>query len=692
MHFLNIRTLSSINGSPSALFAHRRSLLRSLIRGGLQVLTILGAGALLPATRLSAQADGSARWAYSALPSSTAGSIVSAASVAPDGTVYFGLEIGAAGTTNTRGRIIAVTREGATKWTYDTPDWVDSTPAIGPDGAIYFGCWDSRLYALNPDGTLRWSFRAGGFVSSSPAVGANGEIYFGCGNGNVYALNPDGTQKWVFPTLYWVDTQPAIGPDGTIYVGSLDNTFYAINPSGSLKWFYTAGNDITSSPALAADGTVYFGSRDQKLHAVAPDGRARWTFATPDTIESSPVLAADGSVVFATTGGRVYCVRTDGTEKWRYPAAAQPSLGAIYSTPAIRSDGSIVFGSSDDALIALKADGTLLWRAPLGDWADAPVCVATDGSIYIGALDKKLYAFAGTPPASATDWPQFGRDHRHAAQQIIGAAPGTTGRLANLSVRALAGAGPNTLIVGLVSAGSGSRTLLIRGIGPTLANYGVSDALADPQLTLNSAGAVIESNDDWEKQPGAARVTALASAVGAFPLAARAADSALVSTLAPGAYTAHVSATAGLGIAMIEAYDTGGQATARLMNISTRSQVRAGSGALIAGFVVSESSRTLLVRGIGPTLGDFAVPGALANPRLRIYRGSELIAENDDWSASGSAGVMAAAHARVGAFSLPAGSLDASLLLTLPPGVYTAHVSGINESAGEAMIELYEFP
>lgn len=654
-------------------------------------LVLGGIGVGMPPS-LFAQADGTPRWAYTALPSSTTGSILSAASVAADGTVYFGVEIGAAGTAATRGRVVAVGRDGGTKWTFETPDWVDSSPVIGTDGTIYFGCWDSRLYALNPNGTLRWSFRASGFISSSPALGAGGEIIFGCGDGNVYALNADGTQKWVYPTLYWVDAPPAVGPDGTIYVGSLDNSLYALNPSGTLKWIYTAGSDITSAPALAGDGTIYLGARDQKLHALTPDGRAKWTFATPDTIESSPVLAEDGSVIFATTGGRVFCLRADGTEKWRYPAANLPPLGPIYSTPAVRADGSIVFGSSEDALIALRKDGSLLWRAPLGDWADAPVCVAADGSIYLGSLDKKLYAFAGTSPALATEWPQFGRNPRHNSQQIIGSTRGTSGRLANLSVRSLAGAGADALIVGFVTAGTGSRTLLLRGIGPSLAGFGVNGALPDPQLALISAGALLDSNDNWELQSNPARVAALASQVGAFPLAASAADAALVSSLSPAAYTAHVSAPDGLGVTLIEAYDTGGSPAARLVNVSARTMVRTGNGALIAGFVVSDSARTLLVRGLGPVLAGFGVAGVLANPRLRVFRGAELIAENDDWNSSGAAPLLVSASGQVGAFALPAGSLDAALLLTLPPGAYTAQISGLNEASGQALVELYEVP
>lgn len=670
---------------------HRSPFLRLFPRLRAALVVLAAASGFAPGF-LRAQADGSVRWAFTGLPAATAGSIVAATTVAGDGTVYFALEIGSATSAVKRGRIVAVSPTGTQKWVYDTPDWIDSAPVIGADGTLYFGCWDSRLYALRPDGTLRWSYRAGGFISASPALGARGEIYFGTGNGNLHALEADGTLKWIFPTLYWIDAAPAVGTDGTIYVGSLDNSLYAVTPSGALRWSYTAGNDITGAPAIGADGTIYITSRDQRLHAVAPDGRLKWSFATPDSLESAPVLAENGALIFATSGGRVHAVRPDGTEQWRFPAAGAPALSPLYSTPAVRSDGSVVFGSSDNALFCLRPDGTQLWRTPLGDWTDAPACVAPDGTLYIGALDKKLYALHGSVPASAGAWPQFGRDARRTGQQVIGSAAATSGRLANLSVRANAGAGGDALIVGFVATGTGSRTLLLRAIGPTLAGFGVSGALPDPQLMLLQGGTVLERNDNWDAQPAAARVVAIGTQVGAFPLPGQSADAALLSTVSAGAYTAHVVSPAGDGTALMEVYDSGGTAGARLANLSARTAVRAGGGTLIAGFVVEEQPRTLLLRAAGPVLAAFGLSDALPDPQLRLFRGAELLAENDNWSASGSPERFRTTEATVGAFAFPAGSRDAALLVTLPPGAYTAQVGGAAGTGGAALIEIYEVP
>lgn len=98
------------------------------------------------------------------------------------------------------------------------------------------------------------------------------------------------------------------------------------------------------------------------------------------------------------------------------------------------------------------------------------------------------------------------------------------------------------------------------------------------------------------------------------------------------------------------------------------------------------------MRGIGPGLQQFGGPGALADPELRIYRDTQLVAENNDWSAATNAATLATTAQAVGAFALPSGSRDAVLLVTLQPGAYTAQVSGLNGTSGVGLVEVYEVP
>lgn len=646
--------------------------------------------AALAVATLHGQTDGTRRWMFTTLSTATAGSIVSSPAVGPDGTVYIGTQIGTSTSANPGGQLFALDAGGSRKWVFSTPDWIDSTPAVASDGTVYFGCWDGKLYALRSNGSLRWAFTAGTFIASSPALATDGTIYIGAAS-NLVAVNPDGTLKWSFPVQDWVDSAPAVGPDGTIYFGSWDGNVYAVNSNGSERWSYTTDDVIVSSPAIASDGTIYIGSRDAHLYAITSTGTLKWRFDTQDVIDGSPVLGSDGTVYLTTNGGRVLAVNPNGTERWRYPRAGQTALNPLATTPAVRADGSIVFGSSNNALYSLRPDGTLLWTSLLEDPTDSSALITPDGTIYIGASNKKLYSFAGTSAAAMTDWSQFRRDPQRTGWQPLGTVAGTLGRLVNLAVRSVAGSDANTLIVGFVVSGGGERTLLVRGVGPTLVNFNVTGFLADPRINLFSGTSAIASNDNWGQNANASAIMTTAAAVGAFALPPGSLDAALLRNFAPGGNSVHVTgADGGVGIALKEVYDGGGSSTSRLANVSARSAVGTGAGILIAGFVVGENSRAILVRGIGPGLAPFNVPNTLGDPQLRIYRDNQLLGENNDWGTGNNRTLLISASQSVAAFALPADSRDAALLLTLPRGAYTAQVSGVNNTTGIALIEVYE--
>ncbi len=286
-----------------------------------------------------------------------------------------------------------------------------------------------------------------------------------------------------------------------------------------------------------------------------------------------------------------------------------------------------------------------------------------------------------------------------AAAEVEALATGAdagTGRLANLSIRTAAGFGDETLIAGFVVGGASASSalpLLVRGVGPTLAAFGIGAALADPAIALLREGTPIATNDDWG---GAAELATAFAAVGAFALDSPASrDAALwVPALAPGAYSVQLhAATGATGLALAELYDatpaSHDAATAsRLVNLSARARVGAGDAQLLAGFLIAgEGPVRVLLRAIGPTLATFGVASALADPQLTLYRDRTVIATNDDW---GDHAFLVTAGARVGAFALPPASADAALLVTLPPGTYSAGVAGAGGSTGVALLELYE--
>jgi hypothetical protein len=172
-----------------------------------------------------------------------------------------------------------------------------------------------------------------------------------------------------------------------------------------------------------------------------------------------------------------------------------------------------------------------------------------------------------------------------------------------------------------------------------------------------------------------------------------------VLNIEPGAYTIHVtsgpSAPNGTGVALAEFYDASPVYTAdtpRLVNISARSQVGVGGDVLIIGFVIGGSTPVrVLVRGVGPGLAQFNVGGLLANPKMILRKLSgELVQENDDWGQAPNASEIPSVMTSVNAFGLTTGSKDSIILTTLQPGAYTAVISGVNDTTGVALAEVYE--
>lgn len=261
----------------------------------------------------------------------------------------------------------------------------------------------------------------------------------------------------------------------------------------------------------------------------------------------------------------------------------------------------------------------------------------------------------------------------------------TGGRLVNLSIRSNAGIGSQTVIVGFVVTGTGAKQYLLRGVGPTLGSLGVTGAMADPTLQLYSGATVLAENDNWG---AGGEIRVAATSVGAFQLPDNSKDAALLQTLGAGAYTVQLGGSSGVGL--VETYEVGANAATRLTNVSARSQVGTGADILIAGFVIAgQGPRTVLVRAIGPGLTQFGVTGVLADPKLDVYTGTSLVQTNDNW---GGTAALTAAFAQVGAFALPAASRDAVLQLTLQPGAYSAQISGVGNTTGSALVEIYELP
>lgn len=315
--------------------------------------------------------------------------------------------------------------------------------------------------------------------------------------------------------------------------------------------------------------------------------------------------------------------------------------------------------------------------------ADEAASTPSDG--IVAGLGSSLSLCTYTPSSGSFSWGSASYTGLIVSKDlVINYTPAaTTAKLVNVSSRARVETGDNVVIAGFVIAGTGSKNVLVRGLGPTLAASGITNPLADPVLSVyDAAGSLVGSNDNWRTNQAAVSATGLAPASDL--------DAALTLALAPGAYTAVLGGVnSGTGTGLVEVYDLSTTDSAiRISNLSTRAQVQTGQAVLIGGIVVQGTvSRRFLVRALGPTLANFGVANVLADPTIELMNASGVsVATNDNWaSATNAAEVTASGLA-------PTDARESALLVTLTEGAYTIVVRGVGDTSGVGLVEFYELP
>lgn len=420
-----------------------------------------------------------------------------------------------------------------------------------------------------------------------------------------------------------------------------------------------AGGSATFSVVATGGGTLsYQWTKD----GVNVSGATASTLTLPSVSASS---AGDYRVVVTGSGGTV----TSQPATLTVVTAQAPTI----VTPPLTQ--TVVVGAR--LTLSVDAAGT----APLSyQWRKA-------GNPIVGAINPSFTL----PSVQVADAAAYSVAVTNAAGTVVSAAatisviPAVASAISNVSVRTSLAAS-QTLIVGFTMAG-GAKPILVRAVGPGLAAFGVPATMDDPRLALFDGATSAASNEDWG---GGSSLAGSFASVGAFPLPAASRDAALVNSVS-GGRTAQINGS-GAGAVLVEAYDAGSGVSPRLTNVSARNRVGTGANVLIAGVTISGTApKTLLIRGVGPTLSVFSVPGVLADPKLEIFNSNQVkIAENDTWSPS-----LEPVFLAVGAFALTPGSKDAALVISLPPGPngsagYTIQLSGVASGTGEGLIEVYE--
>jgi hypothetical protein len=240
--------------------------------------------------------------------------------------------------------------------------------------------------------------------------------------------------------------------------------------------------------------------------------------------------------------------------------------------------------------------------------------------------------------------------------------------------------------------------VIIRAIGPELAQYGVPNPLFNPTLELHDGtGALIASNDNWVSTIIGGIIThnQVHDIMNSGHAPSDGRESAIIADLPPGNYTAIVRGVDNMtGVALAEVYDLDAESNSILGNISTRSFVQTGDNVMIGGFIVhGTGSERVIIRAIGPELSRFGVPEPLQNPTLELHNGAgALIGSNDNWRTTIIGGIITndqVQEIRNSGYA-PGDGRESAIIADLQPGNYTAIVRGVNSTTGVALVEVYD--
>jgi uncharacterized delta-60 repeat protein len=577
---------------------------------------------------------------------------------------------------------------------------------IQPDGKIliagFFGEVNGvprpRIARLNSDGTIDLSFNPGtgpdqyyirALVQDSAGniyVGGEFSAFNGIPRVGLVKLSPTGAVDPAFnpggggvqPVFIWSMTPPdssgniVIGGSFTTYNGTNARRIARLNTTtGAIDSTFNAGGAGFNSGTVyalrqAPDGKYYAGGSFTTYNGVARRGIARLNSnGSLDTTFSGPAFVSGDTVyALALQNGKVYA----GGAKFSGPGIF------VRLTDSGAVDSSLITGTGFEVSPVTYYHGFATKISALTVQADGKLLVGGIFNRYNGTARSCLARLTGpvvvpspTPTPTASPTPSA----TPTPTPTPSATPSpSSGRALNISTRLLVQTGDRVGIGGFIITGSAPKQVLLRGIGPSLAQFGVPNVVGDPVLELHGPGGFQTlTNDNWRDSQQAIIID-----TGIPPT--NDLESAMLVTLDPGAYTAILKGkndTSGVG--MVEAYDLG-LAASQLANISTRGFVDTGANVMIGGFILGGGANSHIeILGIGPSLGSSGVGGVLADPTLELHDSSgALVASNDN----------------CGDVSIhPLDPLEACIDISLPPGLFTAIMAGKNGGTGIGLLEIY---
>ena len=593
----------------------------------------------------------------------------------------------------------------------------------GTDFGGFNGATDhGSVFKLAPNGSLTplYQFQAATQEEANPILligGADGNLYgatapraVGDLNGMIFKVTPSGT----FTPLYTF--QDGKGTHAISLIQGADGNFYGTAAGDSSGGFF-------NHPAAMHNPGIFFRLTPAGAFTVL----YTFTGGVDGSFPSGLTQGADGNFY----GSTVYGPETPpnifngyGTIFKITPAGALTTLysftgGADGGNPGkiIRGNDGNLYGIADYPTIR-----TLFKVTPAGvrstvysftvanGTGPSRLTPNTDGNIYgttqtggipnVGTLFKidpagqvTTYIFDGAAVGGGPSQVFEAESHNVYGATATGGASnhGTIFRLntdpprnlLNISTRLQVLTNDKVLIGGFIITGTDPKKIIIRGIGPSLS--GVGAVLENPTLELHQGSSTLAINDDWKEHQTEVEATTIPP-TNDF-------ESAIVTTLNPGAYTAILAGkNDGTGVGVVEVYDLAPAANSRLANISTRGFVDSGSNVMIGGLIVDGGTfggfARVILRAIGPSLAASGIQGALLDPSLELHDASgSIVASNDNWKTRPDG---TSQQGEIEATSVPpSNDAESALVQSLPPGNYTAIVRGTGNTSGIAVVEAY---
>jgi sugar lactone lactonase YvrE len=512
------------------------------------------------------------------------------------------------------------------------------------------------------------------FLSLSHLTAAAGDLFEAdFSSGNIYRFAPNGSR-----VLY---TTGLSGPEGLAFDRN-GNIFVSETGTGRIHKFATDGTQSIFASGLNGPASLVFDAAGNLFDAdffgdiiykFAPNG-TKTTFAAG--------LNGPANLIFDSSGRLVEADFRSGNIFRFTPTGTRSTFASNVGSPH-----GLAFDASGNLFVADFQGGTILRFTPAGtrttfaSGLNGPHGLVFDaaGNLFSADFNSgNIYKFAPAGTRST-----FASGLGSPANLLFEPARASANNLINLSTRASVQTGPGVTIAGFIVTGTDSKTVLLRGLGPTLSQppFNVTGVLADPTLQLfDGSGHPMRFNDNWkDTQQAQIQATGLAPP-NDF-------ESAILQVLQPGNYTAILSGKNGTtGVGLVEVYDISPGVFAELTNVSTRGFVGSVQSVMIGGFITGggNGSTEVVVRGLGPTLTQLGVPGALADPIVTLVdENGTVVKTNDNWKDTQQAAIQATGLA-------PPNDLESAMVVTVATGRYTAILSGKNGGTGIGLVEVYK--